>query len=161
MILIEKSQTLEERRFNELKEFAVRDISQITPGDEILFVHLPNDRNHADLYWSMPTVSRVTVQGIGPGSSREIQAGHSGAAHFLGDQLVVLYTDSRGQRGYRYASDSGLVPYGEGDYNDSNFTLSISELEAQGISPSLELTPELEREIKRHNDRLNSRSSRY
>jgi len=162
MILIERSEMLEERRFTELREFAVRDIDQIAPGDEVLFVHLPQrDGNYSDLYWSTPTVNRVTVQSIGPGKVQEIYNGHYGTELFDEEQIVVVYTDSRDQQYYRYASDSGLMPYGQGAYNSSNFTLSISELEAQGIKPSLEIEPELEREIKRHNDRLNRRSRRY
>jgi len=154
MILLDSSQMLIERTFDELGEFAVRDPARLQPGDEVLFLHLPQN-GPVKSFWSDPVAFRATVEAVGPGNSPAIHGTRWSSENepLPWANVVVIYSDDSGKQKYRYATDSGLERYPDGRYNDFNITVLVSELTAQGIKPRLEASEELLERIRKHNAR--------
>lgn len=154
---------------DELREHQVTDIEKIVPGAVLIFAHVPNlsnpavDDHHVSAYGQV-----VTVVEVGEKTYAEL---HPKLRNIPGDDkpsLVVIYEDkslsgfreeSKPHRGYRHASDAGIVPYthssgGGGWYNGTNFTVLLSELEEKGFSALLETSESYDVALEEYNSKI-------
>jgi len=141
------AKNLRELHLDELRGFAVRDPEKIVVGDKLLFVHIPELALNSE--WSLPSaaahVIQATVKEIGPKRFQELDP----TANFDDEpQLAIIYRDSTGTLEYRYASDAGVIPYGNERYNPVNFTVRVAELKDQGIAPLFSTTEAYERMLQ-------------
>lgn len=143
---------------DELKQYELRDRSKLTPGTELVFVHLPELRDpEIETGLQEAYATSVKVLEVKDATFAEL---HPKVTNPIETEAlpVILYEDSEGHRGYRYLSASGVIPYlQEGDssyYNGTNFTVLPSELEEKGLTPVFEVTDKYAEELESYNGKI-------
>lgn len=146
---------------DELREFAVRDPEKLEVGDKVIFVHLPVlDAESTMTIQSNPFIQRGTVSKLSMMRYREL---HPQANFEDEPSLVIFFKDEHGVRRHRYASDSGVIPYGEngqGSYNRTNFTVRIADLKDQGLHLMERCTESYSNRLTAQNAALGVRGNR-
>lgn len=145
-----------------LKAHALRDLSKLTPGTEVIFGHVPtlDDPAMEDsknfVYGHFATVTEVrdaTFAELHPLLRKPIETDA---------QPVIFYqhgigSEIEGIEAHRYATDSGVIPY-DGTtsvfYNTTNFTVLLSELKELGIEPSIEPSEEFTADLEEFNSKV-------
>lgn len=142
---------------DEMKDLAVRNIEELTPGTEVIFVHLPDlrhpeNRDSRDqAYGHGATITETGLMfpsDLSPHLKR------------LADEkpeMLILFSEGDDRQQHRYAADSGVIPYSGGGkpwYNPTNFTVLLAPLNEAGISVELDVTPDFARDLERYNSQI-------
>lgn len=142
---------------DELKERAVRDIEQLTPGTEILIGHVP-ELSHPEAAFARAHYSSDAgiVTEVGYKYFDELHPGMD-RREDEEPKLVILYSDGGDRMQYMHATDAGVIPYGDpksGNYNDANFLVLVSELNDEGIMPLLRVSDGYEERLEEFNSKV-------
>jgi len=153
---------------DELKEFAVRDLSRIVPGAELLFVHIPRF-DHGNTFMASAYGDFVTVIEVRSVTASDLF--FDGISRGEEEPMPVIFfergtaAEPEGVKHHRYASDSGVIPYENwgvmNGYSKENFTVLLSDLAAKGVTPILEPSEELAAAIAAHNENFVPREQGY
>jgi len=146
---------------DELREHAVRDLSKLKSGTEVIFVHLPvlefPDYEDAKRFVDHTV---ATITDVRDATFDELYPGLTGSSGSVA-QPVIFYRRGTGtgheDREYnRHASDSGVIPYewGSGSYNSTNFVVLLTELEEQGLTPLLRVSEKYAAELEEYNSKI-------
>ena len=135
---------------DQLSDFYVRDLSRLTPGTKIAFLHIPDIKpgEWALVDWEQfAYVEFVTVEKVEEKSWNEISHGNNEGDWATEKKPVIFYRSAGGNIQYRYATDAGVIPYalnGEGDsgYNSVNSTVILTDLADSGYSIDESLSTE-------------------
>lgn len=137
--------------FDELKDYAIRDLSRIKPGMELITIHLPV-LDYDDYFKSRayPHASRKTVKEVRHTTYSEIVSRESNGDDETHD-FIIFENDERVD--YRFASDAGITHYEPaGFFNHSNFVVDMDELYRAGIEAILDSpTPEYAQQVENYN----------
>lgn len=145
---------------DELRPYAVREPSRLKPGARVVFVHLPPltnpwaEYNPQHAFGSLATVVEVAEK-----SPAELEPL---APRYPGDEkraLMILFRteDQLSEDPQdRYASDSGVIPYenSANNYNSTNFTVLVDDLESQGLEIVLEVKPSYAEQLEKFNGEI-------
>jgi len=142
---------------NQLRSHAIRSPELIVPGTRVIFAHIPAHLD-GDAFEGKDFIDGelVTITAVAEMSFMELHPSAPGG--FTGadeKNLVVLFEDSKGHRGYRHAADCGLIPYGI-HFNSTNIVVSVDCLESRGWEPVLEPSAGYRKDLERYNRRFNS-----
>jgi len=143
---------------DELKDLAVRNSEELTPGTEVIFVHLP-DLRHPENRDSKDSahgqVGVITEVGLMyPSDLSGLKRLDNEEQH-----TMILYTEGDDRQRHRYAADSGVEPYSHSGgarpwYNPTNFTVLLAPLNEAGISVELDVTPEFAEKLEAYNRQI-------
>lgn len=144
-----------------LRKYALRDLSKLKSGTEVVFVHLPVLEYPEDcdsLQFVQHTVATITD--VRDATFAELHPGLSNPIDSVA-QPVIFYREGTGTghgdlERNRYASDSGVIPYewAPNSYNSTNFVVLLAELEEQGLTPLLRVSEEYAAELEDHNSKI-------
>lgn len=122
---------------DELLQFRVRDISRLKPGAEIIFAHVPELKNpEFETYKVFADAHRYTVVEVAEKSFNDLHGSNSDTVRNNEKNTVILFEDT-----YRSQADAGVIPYSGNWYNDTNFTVIVSDLEDAGMTWIDEISP--------------------
>lgn len=137
--------------FDELKDYAIRDLSRIKPGMEIITIHLPV-LDYDDYFKSRayPYASRKTVKEVRHATYSDIVSRGS-CDNAETHDFIVFENDERVD--YLFASDAGVIRYEPaGFFNPANFVVDMDELYRFGIEPILDsVSPKYAGEVATYN----------
>lgn len=157
------SETTNKIYLDELRPYAVREPSRIKPGARVVFVHLPPLSNSWAEYSPQHAFGFLaTVVEVAEKSPAELEPL---APRYEGDtkrSLMILFRteDQLSEEPQdRYASDSGVIPYenNANNYNSTNFTVLVDDLESQGLEIVLEVKPSYAKKLEIFNDEIEAR----
>lgn len=162
---MEKAADRGEIYLDELKDLAVRNSEELTPGTEVIFVHLPDlrhpeNRDSKDSAYAHAGI--VTEVGIMyPSELSGLKRLDSEEQH-----TMILYSEGEDKQRHRYAADSGVVPYGHSGngrpwYNPTNFTVLLAPLNEAGIRPVFDVTEEFAEKLEDYNSKINVHDDYY
>lgn len=121
-----KAIPLEELRFR-----AIRDPKLLEPGTLVIMAHVPDLEKGG--YGGTPSGEIVTIREV---RNAEIDFGLGPEEH-----LKIHYFDKAGEHEC-FAGDRGVIRYPNGNFNDSNFIVLVSELVDAGLEISLDVSEE-------------------
>ena len=148
---------------DQIRHLAIRDVSKLQPGDDVLFLHVPQlaleDPEYLDCTLN-PHYFQVKIDGISNKNFRQLHPNLTDPIHT--EPAMVLEFEGNFGRNYRYLGDCGVEAYGvnvdgEKSYNSTNFTVLVSDLEAAGIALKLEVSPEYKAKLDKINAEFNKR----
>jgi len=159
---MEKAAISGQIHLNELKDLAVRNPEELTPGTEVIFVHLPDLRHPEDrdardsAYAHAGIVTEVKVMypsDLSPNLDR--LKGEK-------EDTMILYSEGDDKQRHRYAADSGVIPYshsgtGKPWYNPTNFTVLLAPLNEAGIAPVFDVTEDFADRLEDYNSKIKVR----
>lgn len=142
---------------DEMKDLAVRNIEELTPGTEVIFVHLP-DLRHPENRDSKDQAygHGATVTEVGLMFPSDLSP-HLKRLSNEKREMLILFSEGDDRQQHRYAADSGVIPYSGGGkpwYNPTNFTVLLAPLNEAGISVELDVTPDFARDLERYNSQI-------
>lgn len=144
---------------DELRELAVRDPAELTPGAEVIFAHLPElgSSRFGGPFRDSVSAHSGTIIEVSPKHHHELGANRRELPGSEAELAIVYLRQDTGEQAYRYAVDSGVTPYGAPGrefYNPVNFTVLLAPLEAQGIVPLLTASPEFTERLHRYSSQI-------
>lgn len=153
------STTIPALHLEELRDRAVRDISELTPGTEVIFAHVPDLLNA----WSRssPDSAYGTIGTITEVGMKYYDETHPGQDRLKDEEpsLVIFYSKGGDRLHHIHAADTGVIPYGDPGhefYNPINFVVLLAPLEAEGIVPLLSASEDFEEQLKRYNSQIST-----
>lgn len=135
-----------------LSDFVLRDPSRLTVGSAVLFGHVPIIDDPSLAFGRVhPQGFFARVTGVELKTFIELHP-HAHGTSEDEPKLVIFYEAMDGHRGYRYASDSGVIPYyGVDGYNSTNFVVLLEDLEAQDVISLLTVSEGYAAELEAYN----------
>ena len=143
---------------DELSAFHVKDTAKLKPGTKVLFGHVPPMIEHPSMAERKGFVSHelavvTEVRDVSPNQLRPSNA-YSG-----GDRVStrIFYRPIKGVRGKiknTFAADQGVLPYRAAFYNETNFTVVLSEVEAAGFDLELSVTADYQTRLDEYNEKV-------
>jgi hypothetical protein len=143
------------RHLNELQRFHVRDLSKLTEGARVLIGHVPPLTDEVSESGSAFTSAEfATVLYVEDLSYNDLH-GTDGTVEWMTVVKTMLQlsfaADTNLQPQYHFASDYGVVPEDNGDYNDTDFIVRIVDLEASDVELVLKPSQEYQAKLKLFN----------
>ena len=140
---------------DELIQFRVRDISRLKPGTEIIFAHVPELKDpELGTYEVFAEARLYIVVEVAEKSFNDLHGSNSDTVRNNEKNTVILFEDtyrSQVKPNYRYATDAGVIPYSGNWYNDTNFTVIVSDLEDAGMTWIDEISPSYKTRLDAYN----------
>lgn len=117
---------------DELRDYAVRDLSLLRVGDHVLRAHIPSFE-----YGSQSSAfgHTKTIRAIGERTISDLYSYFAPSPDYE-THIVIEFLDGD----HIYAEDAGVIPYPSG-FNLANFIVRLEDLVRVGISPIMEASP--------------------
>jgi hypothetical protein len=143
---------------DELLAFHVKDTAKLKPGTKVLFGHVPPMIEHPSMADRRVFVSHelavvTEVRDVSPNQLNPANAYPSGEKV----STRIFYRAVKGLRGKiknTFAADRGVLPYHGAFYNDTNFTVILSEVEAAGFDLELSVTAGYQARLDEFNEKV-------
>lgn len=156
---------------DELSEFHLHELARLQPGTRVIVGHVPpltSDPEDSDFEeYSAGHIAEISeVKEIAANTLYKFE----NTSPWMSKLRSVIFfrndeslPDSEKDTLKRiYATDAGVIPYDGDDYsgyNDVNFIVILSDLEATGVTPLLKTSPAYDLRLKSFNSRVINEAS--